>query len=314
MGGYKLTKEVFENEKVDESLEKYAKNGHVYLSFYTEYNENYFKNDEIYLFFNNVENWEDEDDKCNFINNSNNNKKFFVRCMNYQIDESVAMWKSYGYPNNIRIRFKAQELRNALGINKNSSRENEMLNCKFKFKSFDEEITVVIHQSYLKLYDVLYYSRKTEDINKEKKKSKYYVEKGTFNLKDVTYKQMEAINPRYLKRNAFSSEKETRFYFEFDEMTFNELFKTQFDIEKYRLCDLENIKVILKFKNKTIEKDSIKITRIPKFLITKSHNNQQNDSNDIQKILKIPNWNIEISDSELYSRSDFIVNDFDDES
>ncbi len=300
---YKLSKDSFKEGKVAESLKRYPceSSSHRYFSFYTEYEPEYFSGDTPYLFFNNVDNWEDDLDREKFLEPQ---KKYFVRCLSYQPSESVAMWRCYGYPNSLRIRIKAPALRKALCLGKEN--EKAFLKCALKLRSREKEIEVQIPAKRLHVYDVLYYARDPENGCLNKKTQTYYVEKGSFNTKGITYEELSRIDKRFLKRMAFASEKETRFYFALDEELFEEIVSEdeRLAYPKILYDDVESIKVFL--PNDVVGRNNLEIIRPPLWLKPKKGSKSElKKFEKVYSLLDIPNWDIKIEKSKLDQDDDF---------
>ena len=300
---YKLSKESFEEGKVEESLRRYPceSRSHRYFSFYTEYKPEYFLGDTPYLFFNNVDGWEDSLDKNKFIEEG---KKYFVRCLSYQPSESVAMWRCYGYPSNLRIRIKATALRKALCLGKEN--EEASLDCALVLKGLENEVKIKIPAKYLHVYDVLYYARDAEQPDRDYHSKTYYVEKGSFNAHGITREELSGIDRRLLKRVAFASEKETRFYFVLDEKLFQEIVPSEVRCSwpKPNYQDVMSIKIFL--PNDVVGPKNLEIVRPPLWMEPKNGSKSElRKFEEVRLLLDIPNWGIKVEKSELDQEDEF---------
>lgn len=154
----------------------------------------------------------------------------------------------------------------------------------------------------------MYYAKSNKSKKETPEGEKFYVEKGTFNYKDASYQVLKKINNKLLKRNPYSFEKETRFYFEIDNEKFDEIIKdNNYENKKYKLANLNYIKVILDIKEEELN-NVVKVTKLPKFLKHNDNRNYIDDSNRIDNCEVIPNWNIKVNNSELEQPEYFIDN------
>ncbi len=225
-------------------------------------------------------------------------KKYFVRCLTYQPSESVAMWHIYGYPRNVMLKFKGSYLRRSLSLNKTSGKHDEMLHCLLDAGSMKLEVN--IPQNYLKIYDVLYYVKSS---NNKSSDDIYYVEKGSFNSKEIKGSQLKNINERYLKRAAFAYERETRFYFALDDAAMNEIFEIN-GIQKGKNVTYNQVKNIKVYLDEDYAEDDISVFKSPSFLKPKEEG-ESKLFDKVQQLEKIDSWGLKVQKSLLDDGSDF---------
>lgn len=234
------------------SLQNYSGH-HDYFSFYTEL-EHYKDDNEFYLFFSRPMHWTDKNDANKYKDEENIS---FVRCMNYQISENIAMWYMYGYPNNIRIKIDGPTLRNA--ISNKTYKIKIVYKEKGKKKLTKASKIIDVNCISIDRFDVLYFAKESKRTNGNK--DGYFLEKGTQILKNRCLKNVEALlNEKFMKRYAFASEVETRFEFEISKKELKQLIKNN-DLNINNEERIVGLKLYF-----DLLKDKISIFRRPDFI------------------------------------------------